>query len=63
VVNKLTPGQQQCVNSITAALRNTPGRFLLNGITGSGKTEVYMGAIDECLKMGKGAIVLVLRYL
>lgn len=33
--------------------------FLLKGITGSGKTEVYIHAIKTCIEMGKGAIVLV----
>lgn len=33
--------------------------FLLHGVTGSGKTEVYLQAIAQCLKMGRGAIVLV----
>src|ERR1051326_8466271 len=33
--------------------------FLLHGVTGSGKTEVYLQAIAEALKQGKGAIVLV----
>jgi primosomal protein N' (replication factor Y) len=32
---------------------------LLHGVTGSGKTEVYLQAIDEALKLGRGAIVLV----
>jgi primosomal protein N' (replication factor Y) len=44
--------------------RNThhPGRsktFLLHGVTGSGKTEVYLQAIAHALERGKGAIVLV----
>jgi primosomal protein N' (replication factor Y) len=33
--------------------------ILLHGITGSGKTEVYLQAIDHCLKQGFGALVLV----
>lgn len=33
--------------------------FLLYGVTGSGKTEVYLNAIDHMLKIGKEAIVLV----
>ncbi|HBP57875.1 MAG TPA: primosomal protein N', partial [Verrucomicrobiales bacterium] len=33
--------------------------FLLHGVTGSGKTEVYLQAIQHALEQGKGAIVLV----
>src|SRR5213079_3043623 len=39
--------------------RSDPCTFLLHGITGSGKTEVYLQAIAHCLQQGKGAIVLV----
>lgn len=35
------------------------GVFLLNGVTGSGKTEVYLQAIEHVLKQGKRALVLV----
>src|SRR5262249_7487427 len=41
---------------------NTQGHsktFLLHGVTGSGKTEVYLQAIAHALEQGKGAIVLV----
>ncbi|HWW01011.1 MAG TPA: primosomal protein N' [Candidatus Acidoferrum sp.] len=36
-----------------------PRTFLLHGVTGSGKTEVYLQAIAHALQHGKGAIVLV----
>lgn len=54
----LTQAQKNAVERITAAL-GTGETFLLHGVTGSGKTEVYMHCIDVCLRMGKQAIVLV----
>jgi primosomal protein N' (replication factor Y) len=42
-----------------AGRRFHPNTFLLHGVTGSGKTEVYLQAIAHALEMGKGAIVLV----
>ena len=43
----------------TSALRPLSSVFLLHGVTGSGKTEVYLQALDHALSNGKGAIVLV----
>ena len=42
-----------------AILHPPSSTFLLNGVTGSGKTEVYLQAIAYTLEQGKGAIVLV----
>jgi primosomal protein N' (replication factor Y) len=41
------------------ALRTPNSTFLLHGVTGSGKTEVYLQALAHALEQGKGAIVLV----
>ena len=38
---------------------SAPKPVLIRGVTGSGKTEVYLQAIDHCLRQGKDAIVLV----
>ena len=50
--------QKEAVSKIKASL-NTYNPFLLYGVTGSGKTEVYMHIIEEVLKNKKEAIVLV----
>jgi primosomal protein N' (replication factor Y) len=45
---------------VEAALRqNTFHAFLLHGVTGSGKTEIYLRAIEEVVRQGKEALVLV----
>jgi primosomal protein N' (replication factor Y) len=48
--------QQAAVDAITGAQGFAP--FLLDGVTGSGKTEVYLTAIAACLARGKQALVL-----
>ncbi len=53
---ELTPDQTAAVNAIE---RSDGGRFLLHGVTGSGKTEVYLAAVEAALARGQGAIVLV----
>ncbi len=42
-----------------AAAGNAPPPFLLHGVTGSGKTEIYLQAVEEVLRLGYQAIVLV----
>ncbi|GGG12930.1 primosomal protein N' [Paenibacillus abyssi] len=57
---ELTEGQQAVFESITAAvLAGDPKVFLLQGVTGSGKTEVYLQSIDCCIAQDRQAIVLV----
>ncbi|TYP72663.1 primosomal protein N' [Paenibacillus methanolicus] len=56
----LMEGQQKVYDQIADALDVAEPRvFLLHGVTGSGKTEVYLQAIEHCLDLGKQAIVLV----
>ena len=56
---ELTAGQQEALDEILPSLRGNGGRFLLHGVTGSGKTEVFMKAVRETLTIGKCAIILV----
>lgn len=69
----LTDDQQRAWDAIEASIANDASRigeeaaefnaqkahFLLRGVTGSGKTEIYMRAADAVLRQGKSAIVLV----
>lgn len=51
----LAEDQQNAVNVITSET----GKYLLHGVTGSGKTEVYIRIVRDCLARGRSAIVLV----
>lgn len=46
-------------NAIDIILNKPESKYLLKGVTGSGKTEVYMRLVEEILKQGKSAVVLV----
>ena len=54
---QLTAEQSDAVDAITGA--KGFAAFLLHGVTGSGKTEIYLRAIEEVVRQGKEAIVLV----
>jgi len=60
----LTEDQQRAYETIAESLapdslRRAPTTFLLHGITGSGKTEVYLAALDRAIALGKRVLVLV----
>jgi primosomal protein N' (replication factor Y) len=57
---RLTPGQAAVWQEIERGMGN-PGPFvaLLHGVTGSGKTEIYLRAVEATLAVGRRAIVLV----
>ena len=57
---QLSAPQLGCVRAIVAALDGDGARErLLHGVTGSGKTEVYLAAIEAALERGRAAILLV----
>lgn len=59
---RLLPEQAHAVSEIVAALDSeagAPRALLLHGVTGSGKTEVYLAAVEAALERGQSAIVLV----
>jgi primosomal protein N' (replication factor Y) len=55
----LTPAQGAALSTIEERLDGGGGRLLLHGVTGSGKTEVYLQAVSAALARGRSAIVLV----
>ena len=62
---KLTAAQKSALASVKSSLCQTatgstpPAVFLLHGVTGSGKTEVYLQSLAEAVKLGKRGIVMV----
>ena len=56
---ELNPEQKEACEAVVRAIGKKHPPFLLQGITGSGKTEVYLQIIQGALDMGKTAIVLV----
>ena len=56
---RLTADQSAAVTAIEGSLDGEGGALLLHGVTGSGKTEVYLHAIEAARARGRGSIVLV----
>ncbi len=62
VTKNLKPNDEQleAIEAINqAVIQHLPEVFLLHGVTGSGKTEVYMQVIERVLALGQSAIVLI----
>lgn len=55
---ELTSEQKSAAQSLSGAVGRSFDPVLLDGVTGSGKTEVYFEAIAECLRQGRQALVL-----
>lgn len=56
----LTAEQENAVREVTGGIRQKKHKvFLLHGVTGSGKTEVYLRCIEDTLRAGRQAITLV----
>ncbi|MEA4929703.1 MAG: primosomal protein N' [Candidatus Limiplasma sp.] len=56
---ELTMDQHRALEAMLPSLTAGNGAFLLNGVTGSGKTEVYLALAQRALQLGKAAIILV----
>ena len=55
----LTDEQREALSLMLPGLERGEGRFLLHGVTGSGKTEVFIRLVRRALAMGRGAVILV----
>ncbi len=57
---RLSDGQRAIIESVLEDYKEgRSGTYLVHGVTGSGKTEVYLGIIEQMVGMGKQAIVLI----
>lgn len=61
---ELTAAQRAVLDRLLAGIRQTdgahpPAPYLLHGVTGSGKTEIYLQAVAETIRQGRQAIILV----
>jgi primosomal protein N' (replication factor Y) (superfamily II helicase) len=57
---EMNPDQKKALEMVVRSVEARDHRpILLHGVTGSGKTEIYLQAIDHCLKQDLGALVLV----
>jgi primosomal protein N' (replication factor Y) (superfamily II helicase) len=54
-----TPGQWEAANALRATVAGGYGVTLLDGVTGAGKTQVYLEAVGEIIRRGRQALVLV----
>ncbi len=60
ISHELTPEQRAAADAISESIQSgTAGAFLLFGVTGSGKTEVYLRAVEKCIEVGRRAIIMV----
>ena len=56
----LSEVQKNIIDDVLSDYRaGQPGSYLIHGVTGSGKTEVYLGIIEQMITMGRQAIVLI----
>ncbi len=55
---KLTPAQKQAADGLVESFDKGAAVSLIDGVTGSGKTEVYFEAVAEALRRGKQVLVL-----
>jgi primosomal protein N' (replication factor Y) len=56
---RLTPAQARAAEALVSNIGKGFRTFLIDGVTGSGKTEVYFEAVAEALRQGRQALVLI----